>query len=64
MNDEILAWFQKLYPNGIVDWKTEYARLLEVCEQLMNTKISGKVAEDVFKTAIECGKMLLENDKK
>jgi hypothetical protein len=63
VKDDIKEWVNKNYPDGVIDWKTEYERLLNVVEQAMpsiqNSEGQSFCAVRLLKTALEVGEYLV-----
>ena len=58
--DDIEQWIKREYPDGQIDWRAEYARLLAVMEQALPMVDSG-AAKSLCETAVKCGKRMLED---
>jgi hypothetical protein len=59
---KIAQWISKHYPDGVIDWKAEYDRLLSVLSQALPAINVGKpdASTKLLATAVECGEALLE----
>ena len=58
MND-LEKWLRREYPDGIIDWKREFERLLSVADQACR-RPAEFAGDAVLNTAIETGKWMLE----
>lgn len=54
-------WVKQQYPNGVIDWQAEHARLLEVAAQAIQSPDSLAV-QSILRTAVQVGEYLQDQN--